>query len=77
VLGNKNSSKRRSSIKSNNSKRSSSSLRKPTLRNEEVQSCSSVERRKNKSQGLFINNYKIKKHLGEGGFGKVKLCEDV
>jgi serine/threonine protein kinase len=35
-----------------------------------------VERRKKKSEGQFINNYKIKKLLGEGSFGKVKLCED-
>jgi len=36
-----------------------------------------VEKRKKKSHGLFVNNYKIKKLLGEGSFGKVNLCEDI
>jgi serine/threonine protein kinase len=35
-----------------------------------------VERKKNKSHGLYINNYNIKKILGKGSYGKVKLCED-
>ena len=38
---------------------------------------SKVNKRYVKNQGTYINNYKVKKTLGEGAFSEVKLCKDV
>jgi serine/threonine protein kinase len=49
----------------------------PKQRNLEVNSCLSAEITKSKSKGYFINNYIIKRLLGQGSFAKVKLCQDL